>query len=314
MLNPNGMMILGDWGTTVNRLYLCQWSHNTLSILDRVEGQGTKNNPSPENSFFELTANWFEKHGNISAYLIGTVGSNLGWRQVNYVSCPTTHSQCLSAALRFSARGIDFVIFPGLSCLNRHGLPDSMRGEETQTFGFLAQQKQSALTAPTSQLICLPGTHTKWVQVENSEVTTFLTSPIGELYEVLCLHSVLLKNATVNDWDEEGFKQGLMLAEKNSSSLLHTLFATRTQQIINGYTNPQAAGFLSGLLIGSDIKSARRSFETFSHVVLIGASRVNSLYEKAFKYNKISTEVYSSEWATTQGIATIISSEWQQSG
>lgn len=300
-------MILGDWGTTVNRLYLCEWVDNKLHILDRVEGQGTKNNPDPEASFFALADKWLSTYPDMTIYLIGTVGSNIGWKMVDYVHCPADDSLLLSSSLRFTARNSQFVIFPGLSCINQHGLPDSMRGEETQIFGYLANQ---TLHKPR-QIICLPGTHTKWVLVENGIVKIFLTSPIGELYEVLCLHSVLLKSATVKDWDDEGFSQGLTLSKKPTSSLLHTMFATRSQQVIDGYSNPQAAGFLSGLLIGSDIKSAQRSFDEFSQVVLIGSSHVNSLYEQAFRFNDIEVEVISSEWATTQGIIKVASSEWQ---
>lgn len=310
MALSKGIMILGDWGTTVNRLYLAQWQDNELTILDRAEGQGTKNNADPEESFFQLSQKWLTQHGPVPVYLIGTVGSNIGWKQVNYVACPTDHSRTLDTALRFNTRGVDFVIFPGLSCINRHGLPDSMRGEETQIFGFLADQAKQHKPIPEQQLVCLPGTHTKWALIENGIVTTFLTSPIGELYEVLCLHSVLLKSATVKDWDDRGFKQGLSLSVKSTSSLLHTLFATRSQQVIDGYTNAQAAGFLSGLLIGSDIKSAQRSFDEFSHVVLIGTSHVNSLYEEAFSYYDVTTEIHGSEWATTEGIKTIASCEW----
>ena len=310
MKRADGLMILGDWGTTVNRLYLAQWQHGKLNILARVEGQGTKNNADPEASFFQLSQAWRQKHGVMPVYLIGTVGSNIGWKQVDYVACPADHSHSLEKALRFNVRDTDFVIFPGLSCINRHGLPDSMRGEETQIFGFLAAQARQQGFHPEQQLICLPGTHTKWALTENGKVSTFLTSPIGELYEVLCLHSVLLKSATVKDWDDKGFKQGLTLSVKSTSSLLHTLFATRSQQVIDGYTNAQAAGFLSGLLIGSDIKSAQRSFDEFSHVVLIGTSHVNSLYEEAFNYYDVTTEIHSSEWATTEGIKTIASAEW----
>lgn len=305
-MRNDGLLVLGDWGTTVNRLYLCKWQNNSLAIIDRAEGLGTKNNPDPESSFFDLAQPWFAQHGNMTVYLIGTVGSNIGWKMVDYVPCPTDHTHSLKTALRFNARGVDFVIFPGLSCTNMHGLPDSMRGEETQIFGFLANQKSK----PEKQILCLPGTHTKWVLVENGLVTTFLTSPIGELYEVLCLHSVLLKSATVKDWDDEGFLQGLRLSKRPTSSLLHTIFATRSQQVIDGYTNAQAAGFLSGLLIGSDVKSAQRSFDSFSHVVLIGTSHVNSLYEEAFHFNDITSEICSSELATTQGIITVASQEW----
>lgn len=306
MKGRSDIMILGDWGTSVCRLYLCRWQNGILSVEDRKTGKGTKNNGDPEASFFALCGDWFNDFGNMPVFLIGTVGSNIGWKQVPYVCCPTDQHQLLASAYTFTARDIEFTIFPGLSCINRHGLPDIMRGEETQIFGFLSQQ----MMPPEEQLICLPGTHTKWVLLEHNVVSSFLTSPVGELFEVLSHHSVLLTKIHSGQWDIKAFSDGLDIGLRNTSNLMHTLFSVRAKQVLDDHSNTQAGSFLSGLLIGADVKAAMQDFHLFSHVVLIGTSHINSLYEVALNKLNITTEHYASEWATTCGLQTLASERW----
>jgi 2-dehydro-3-deoxygalactonokinase len=42
-------------------------------------------------------------------------------------------------------------------------------------------------------LLCLPGTHTKWVVVEDGLVREFFTAPTGELFALLRDRSVLVR-------------------------------------------------------------------------------------------------------------------------
>ncbi|GAB5379115.1 MAG: 2-dehydro-3-deoxygalactonokinase [Aliiglaciecola sp.] len=302
------MMILGDWGTSVCRLYLCQFIDEQLTVVDRKAGPGSKKDLDLEQSFFNLCSDWLEEFGRVPVFLIGTVGSNIGWKLVPYVSCPTDQHQLLASAMSFDARGVPFTIFPGLSCQNRHKLPDVMRGEETQIFGFLSQQPNH----PAEQLVCLPGTHTKWALLEHDSISSFITSPVGELFEVLSNHSVLLNPIDDDSWDQKGFSEGLDIGLSKTSNIIHTLFATRAKQVLNNQSNTQASCFLSGLLIGADVKAAMQDFHLFSNVVLIGSSKINSLYEVALNKLNIRTEHYTSEWATTCGLQALASERWKQ--
>jgi 2-dehydro-3-deoxygalactonokinase len=240
-------------------------------------------------------------------FLIGTVGADIGWRQAPYVCCPTNKQNMLSSAISFSARGIEFTILPGVTCLNRHNLPDIMRGEETQLFGFLSKQPDDC----PEQLICLPGTHTKWALLSQQNIESFVTSPVGELFEVLCHHSVLLSPASNQSWCKESFTHGLRVGMRESSNLLHTIFATRASQIIDNKSNVQAAGYLSGLLIGADVKAAMEDFHPFSHVAVIGSDHICSLYIEALIHIGISTEQISSEEATLLGLQALASERWR---
>lgn len=309
MADLSRLMILGDWGTSVCRLYLCDWRDDILSVVARKKGPGIKHTEDHESSFFELCQPWFDQHGKMPVFLIGTVGADIGWKTAPYVKCPTDQHQLLSEAAIFEARGIDFTIIPGLSCLNRHGLPDIMRSEETQIFGFLAQQHPH----PKEQLICLPGTHTKWALLKEDKVASFLTSPIGELYEVLSHHTVLLAPMAHKHWNEESFVEGLEVGLRQTSNLLHTLFATRALQVLNENDNTQAASFLSGLLIGADVKAAMQDFHLFSHVTLIGSERINGLYKMALDKLGINSNQVTSESSTLSGLKALASEKWRES-
>ena len=307
MVQCSRLVILGDWGTSVCRLYLCSWQSDTLLVIDRQTGAGIKHTESPENSFFDMCQHWFDEHGSLPVFLIGTVGADIGWHTTPYVKCPTDQHQLLSQATQFQARNVDFTIIPGLSCTNRHGLPDIMRSEETQIFGYLTQLTD----IPHEQLLCLPGTHTKWALLKGDKVQSFLTSPVGELFEVLSHHSVLLSALEPKQWNEDSYQQGLQIGIAQTSNLLHTLFATRALQILEGKENVQAASFLSGLLIGADVKAAMQDFHLFSQVTLIGAERINHLYKLAFDKLGISSHQITSESATLSGLKALASERWR---
>jgi 2-dehydro-3-deoxygalactonokinase len=133
---------------------------------------------------------------------------------------------------------------------------------------------------------------------------------VGELFEVLSHHSVLLSPMAPQDWDQNSFMEGVDLGLSKTSNLMHTLFAARAKQVINCASNASAGSFLSGLLIGADVKAAMQDFHLFSHVVLIGSSHINSLYELALRRLSITTESHGSEWATTKGLQTLASERW----
>jgi len=72
-------------------------------------------------------------------------------------------------------------ILPGLK---QDKNPDVMRGEETQIAGFLAGNPDF------DGVLCLPGTHTKWVHISAKEIVSFQTVMTGELFALLSQNSV----------------------------------------------------------------------------------------------------------------------------
>jgi 2-dehydro-3-deoxygalactonokinase len=268
----------GDWGTSHLRLFLCDAQG---AVLDSRTGPGAVDASGQFSDVFEsLAGGWEESLGTLPAVLCGMVGSSMGWIQAPYLACPAIPEQIVDACV--TLRGGSVHIVPGLSCRNRFDAPDFLRGEETQILGAL--QLAPALREGR-WLLCLPGTHTKWVALEAGSVREFLTAPTGELFAVVCEHSILVSRLGGLETmaDAQAFKKGL--ASFNAfphAQLLHRLFECRSR-LLSGELGAPAA-YLSGLLIASDVHGGLRALSSFIEtrmVYVIGASELTQLYATA---------------------------------
>jgi len=270
--------VAGDWGTSHLRLFLCDAQGESL---DSATGPGAAEVAGNfADTFDSLTVRWQRDHA-LPTVLCGMVGSSIGWTQTGYVACPAQPAQIASACVALRDGRIHIV--PGLSCRNRLRAPDVLRGEETQILG--AVQLQPQLRAGR-HLLCLPGTHTKWVVLEDGSVTEFLTAPTGELFSMIRDHSVLVADRAGTGAlpSGAGFDQGLAESARfPHAQLLHRLFECRSRRLTGDLQAEAAAGYLSGLLIASDVRGAVELLggATASAINLIGARALTSLYAKA---------------------------------
>jgi 2-dehydro-3-deoxygalactonokinase len=187
--------------------------------------------------------------------------------------------------MRFEAEDLRVSIVPGVSCRNRLGAPDVMRGEETQIVGALALRPD---LGNGGRLFCLPGTHTKWVWVEDGSMRDFLTAMTGELFALLRDHSMLAKAGAGGSGAGDGFERGLATdTSLGSASLTHALFAARSRQLIDGASRDWALAFVSGLLVGSDVRGAIGLFSRAREVILIGDPALTDLYVRALRPGKV---------------------------
>jgi len=265
--------IAGDWGTSRLRLYLCDPQGN---VLARGEGEGASV-PDCAGRFAAAVTAWDKAHGLLPAVLAGMVGSTIGWREVPYLRCPAKPSAIADAALRFESGDRAIAILPGLSCRNKTGAADVMRGEETQILGALRLYPQ---LAKGRHLLCLPGTHTKWAVVTDGAVTQFQTALSGELFELLRRHSVLARDGSEVDSQSPAFALGLDFADQKAD-LLHLLFSTRSRVVTGEMAGSDAASYLSGLVLGKDVATALALFEVEGPVQLICTPLLAALYGKA---------------------------------
>jgi 2-dehydro-3-deoxygalactonokinase len=135
-------------------------------------------------------------------------------------------------------------------------------------------------------LLCLPGTHTKWVVMHDGVVREFLTAPTGELFALLCEHSVLVRKpaSAAETIDAHAFRQGLaQFGEFPHAQLLHRLFECRARQLAGELEAAAADAFLSGLLVGSDVHGALRLLSNGapSPVYVVGSAQLTRLYAQA---------------------------------
>jgi 2-dehydro-3-deoxygalactonokinase len=297
--------ILGDWGTSQCRLYLCTGDDalGTFHIIDEAVGKGIKHLTNPEDYFFKLCKRWLAKYGQMPVYLIGVVGSDAGWHQAGYIPCPTIIDTIFNNSLSFDAKGCQIHIVPGLSCTNPLGLPDTLRGEETQIIGWIANN-------PTQkgQLLCLPGTHTKWAHIDLGQVNTFLSSPVGELYDIINNHSVISTPENKSQWHQESFEEGLALALDKSKNILHSIFSCRARSLLNNKPESTSSSYLSGLLIGSDVRDAIGHIADFNNVTVIGNDDVMPLYMHALGQCGIKAESMKGQDASISGLKAFVRS------
>jgi 2-dehydro-3-deoxygalactonokinase len=284
----------GDWGTTHLRLFLCDAEGTALE---------SRNGPGAAevggrfaDIFASETAAWDAQYGSLPAVLCGMVGSSIGWFQAPYVPCPARLEQIASACVAIAANqmaapqnastrdgGRPIRIVPGLSCQNPLHAPDVLRGEETQILGAMGMLEP---LRTGRQLVCLPGTHTKWVTVEAGQVHDFFTAPTGELFSLLRDYSVLVRGANHAELDAEAFNRALTsVAQQSNAQILHRLFECRGRPLSGEFPATAASAYLSGLLIGSDVVGALQVLSASGFaprtVVLIGDPQLTRLYATA---------------------------------
>ena len=271
--------IAGDWGTTRLRLFLIEGEQ----VVDRAGGPGIGALDRPAADVLrEAMRPWIHRDVEPIALLCGMAGSRNGLREVPYAQCPAGLAGWAAQAGVVRLDDMNVVLAAGLECRSAQGVPDVMRGEETQIFGALALDPALAVGR---HLLLLPGTHSKWVVLADAHVAEFQTWLTGELFALLRDHSTLLRAAPTADieltGEEQGFEHGMDRA--SAGEVLGTLFETRSAQLRLGRSGRWASGFLSGLLIAVEVAEASRRFGLTrgTRVTMIGDPKLTGLYERA---------------------------------
>jgi 2-dehydro-3-deoxygalactonokinase len=244
--------IAGDWGTSNLRLALCS---EDGQVLESRKGPGAAESRGKFGETLDaLCSDWHAAHGAVPTLLCGMVGSAFGWREAPYLSCPA-QTQELADALVSPRANVHIV--PGMKCTNPLGAPDVMRGEETQLLGAICGSLASGLELG-KKLVCMPGTHTKWVSMYDGVVQEFLTVPTGELFALLSDRSVIVRDrGTPVVHRAAEFERGLAEARRHPEiPVLHKIFQARTLRLDQQLAPEGAASWTSGLLVGTDVAGA----------------------------------------------------------
>lgn len=303
--------IAGDWGSSFMRLYLCREDASGVVVEDMVRGEGIKTCGEPEAAFFAAAGAWFDQYGPLPTVLSGMIGSTLGWWDSGYAACPASPESIREGLAPFEARGVSITIAPGLRCQNLFGLPDVMRGEEMQIFGWLGE---TARDAEESHLVCLPGTHAKWATTKGRAVISFFTSMQGELHDLLLSNSLLGRTAGEfarnPEIDDAAFRDGVktMLADP-TLSMQHGIFSMRSRVVMGELPVEKSPSYLSGLLIGAEVRdgvAAHRARDIdVGTVVLIGAERLVALYGVALEMMGLKSTPVVDHDASVRGLAAL---------
>jgi len=258
-----------DWGTS--SLRGARLDAQGAVLDERASLQGILNVPPGgfEAVFQAQFGDWLSP--DTLCLISGMAGSRQGWREAPYCACPSGASD-IAAALAWIAPG-RIAIVPGLNC-ERDGAPDVMRGEETQIFGALD------MLGLADALFVLPGTHSKWAEVRGGRVERFSTAMTGETYALLRHHSILARTLPSEDGalQDAAFDAGVERALR-SASLLQSAFTVRTLALFERSTPDELASYLSGLVIGEELRAQGSLAGRRVHV--IGNDALTQRYQRA---------------------------------
>lgn len=228
-----------DWGTTNRRVYAID-ADGAVVATERGD-QGVLA-ISPGDFAAEL-AGIRQRFGDRPVLCAGMVGSVRGWVEVPYLRCPADFG-ALARALHWVEPRT--AIVPGLSIVDG-GRGDVMRGEEVQLLGSVPAE-----LAPPDALLCQPGTHCKWAWMVGGRVDRFRTTMTGEMFALLRGHSLLADFLKGEVTGGTAFREGVAAA--GDATLLTRLFGVRADALLGLRSREDSASFVSGLLIGSDVR------------------------------------------------------------
>ena len=263
-------MIVVDWGTTNCRAFRLHGG----AIVERATAPGILGVPPGGfgTALRTAIAPWLAA-GETRVLLAGMVGSRQGWVEAPYLPCPADPADLAAAVIAIPFEGATLRLVPGLSATDADGVPEVMRGEEVQLFGALKQM--GAHTGPEA-LICLPGSHSKWVRITGGRIAGFQTHLTGEAFAALRGHTILGRLMQDAPHHPEAFARGVDRAAQ-PGGLLHHLFGVRALGLFGQLPEDQAASFLSGLLIGHEVRAAQPS----GPIHLIGTPALTTSYAAA---------------------------------
>ena len=300
------LFITGEWGSVSMHLTLCLNTGTGIQILETAHGAGVIGCPDFEAAFFATASAWYQTHGPLPVILAGMIGSTIGWKDSGYILCPAQAGDLATGLTTFHARNASINLSPGLRCHNMFGLPDVVRGEEMQVFGWLSEQDDH-----TQRVLCLPGRHVKWVVTQGKRIVSFFTGMNGEMEDLLLDHSLLGRGVTRDTFSQTDFEAGLAALRADPTlSLGHSLFATRSRLVLGDHNTAGAASFLSGVLIGADIRDALSAFQNRGlidqPVIVMGHGTACDRYAHSFATFGQAIEVETRSLATF-GLAAVYS-------
>ena len=280
--------IFCDWGTTNLRAYL---SEDGQVIQTYVASTGLRE--SRELGFGNVmhkVLDHFQVASDTPIRRSGMVGSKNGWKEAPYASTPADAQAIMSQ----SATVEDFPdlrIISGVCHEMEDGRHDVMRGEEVQVLGLLEKH-------PEAKTICLPGTHSKWVDVRDQAIQRFSTWMTGDFFRCLTENSIFQEQITSQAFHESAFLEGVSSSE-SAGHMLNTIFHLRTDYLFSKVSSDEFYSYLSGFLIGQEIKSAA---QRRSDVYLCGAGALMDYYAFALEFYGICSTRVCAEETTVLGL------------
>lgn len=242
-----------DWGNHSRRAYLLD-SHGQLMGQHIDDKANLHQAHEFEDALAELLEMWSLRQADV--LMSGMVGSREGWVETPYLRAGQDLHNLKDGLQEVRCKRRDLAqvrcrIVPGLCYTDQHGLPDVMRGEETQVFGAILQGAKDGW-------LVLPGMHSKWVRIAGNAVCELESYMTGELYDLLGHQGSLASLTVMRQHDNACFEAGLARARDAAGALTHEIFTCRALVVTDHMPALHAASYLSGLLIGAELQDMLR--------------------------------------------------------
>lgn len=279
-----------DWGTSNLRAYAMQGA-TIVAQTHSGKGMAALEPHQFETTLEHLVEAWDTPDAPVVA--CGMVGARQGWIEAPYRHAPTP--ALADGLVRVpKSKGRAVFIIPGLA---QNDPADVMRGEETQIAGFLN------LNPGWDGVLCLPGTHTKWVHLSAGEVVSFQTFMTGELYALLSSSSVLRHSVSSENWDDDAFAVALSEALSKPERLAARLFNLRAADLLHGQSGATSRAALSGYLIGAELAAAR-AYWLGQNLAILGTGSQARAYQSGLTAQGVPAMLVDAERATVAGLTT----------
>ena len=283
-----------DWGSSNLRVWAL---NNNNAILDSIlsnDGMLGLASNEFEPLLLEKISKWGVGDANIPILCCGMVGAKQGWVEAPYASIPYNLMQKAdNVKVRCSDHRLNVRILGGL---RQDNPADVMRGEETQIRGFLS------IFSNFDGIICLPGTHTKWVHVSAGEVISFRTFMSGELFDLLSKYSVLKHSVKSDDWNDKEFRSAVSESISNPQKIFSDFFKLRADHLLKQVEQAELKSKLSGYIIGVELAGAK-PYWLGQNVVILGNDYLSKIYKTALEGQGIFAQEIDATECTLNGLA-----------
>ena len=286
--------IAADWGTTHMRAWAIGKEGEILAYRESNEGMKDLQQNEFEPVLLRLIESWLDNNKVTTVMACGMVGAKQGWVETPYLKTPCIpiDNGQLTVATTSDGR-IRVNLVPGVM---QNKPADIMRGEETQIAGFIN------INPDFNGVVCLPGTHAKWVSIKDREIKNFKTFMTGELFGVISNHTLIRHSTSIKGWNQTSFEEGVLEGFKNPGAIASNLFSLRAESIVNNLNRDEARSTLSGLLLGVELNGSQ-SYWKNNNVTLIGSELLSNNYSEGIKILGGKSELFNLEIATLSGLS-----------
>jgi 2-dehydro-3-deoxygalactonokinase len=288
-----------DWGTSSFRIWLLDEQGNTLKESRSDEGMLK----AGEKGFEAILESHFERldaASDLPVMICGMAGSRQGWMEAPYIFCPARLKDIPKNTVSMPGKDRLIRILPGIAQRDAND-PDVMRGEETQLLGL------GERIGAGRHLVCMPGTHCKWVVIDNGVVQRFATWTTGELFNLMATASILRHSIAPNVGkilpDDPVFRQWAKRGIDDPGAVFRHFFTIRASTLVGDLEPTHAAAALSGLLIGAEIGSALAwCGDGTLPVILVASGSLAGLYGQVIRLAGRVTQFEDADRAVRAGL------------